>query len=138
MKRTLILIMINTIFSKAINEHHIIGSTCSMGYGPDSKGFIWIYQIRKRWQVTCNMEDHLGGRYASVHSSVITSVAITILHSTGFESAIFGLAAVMSLIVIYDREGCIPSTIHSRRGIGLCSRDSARSCIKGPCRAQAG
>ncbi|GEM_PF-3319094 len=43
------------------------------------------------------------GGMPSVHSSVITSVAITILHSTGFESAIFGLAAVMSLIVIYDR-----------------------------------
>jgi uncharacterized protein len=43
------------------------------------------------------------GGMPSVHSSVITSVAITILHTAGAESAIFGLAAIMSLIVIYDR-----------------------------------
>jgi uncharacterized protein len=43
------------------------------------------------------------GGMPSVHSSVITSVAVTILHTAGVESTIFGLAAVMSLIVIYDR-----------------------------------
>jgi len=43
------------------------------------------------------------GGMPSVHSSVITSVVITILHTTGVESAIFGLAAIISLVVIYDR-----------------------------------
>ncbi len=43
------------------------------------------------------------GGMPSVHSSVITSVAMTILHTSGAESSIFGLAAIMSLIVIYDR-----------------------------------
>ncbi len=43
------------------------------------------------------------GGMPSVHSAVITSVAITILHTKGVESAVFGLAAVMGLVIIYDR-----------------------------------
>ncbi len=43
------------------------------------------------------------GGMPSVHSAVITSVTVTILHTAGVESSIFGLSAVMCLIVIYDR-----------------------------------
>ena len=43
------------------------------------------------------------GGMPSVHSSVITAAAITILIKTGVDSSIFGLSAVMCLIVIYDR-----------------------------------
>lgn len=43
------------------------------------------------------------GGMPSVHSAVITSTTITILHTAGVDSLIFGLSAVMCLIVIYDR-----------------------------------
>jgi len=43
------------------------------------------------------------GGMPSAHSAVITSTAVTIYFTSGVESSIFGLSAVMSLIVIYDR-----------------------------------
>lgn len=43
------------------------------------------------------------GGMPSAHSAVITSAAVTILNNSGIESPIFGLAAVMWIIVIYDR-----------------------------------
>ena len=43
------------------------------------------------------------GGMPSSHSAVISSTAVTILITSGAESAIFGLSAVMSMIVIYDR-----------------------------------
>jgi len=43
------------------------------------------------------------GGMPSAHSAVITSAAVTILNSSGIESPIFGLAAVVWVVVIYDR-----------------------------------
>ena len=43
------------------------------------------------------------GGMPSCHGAVITSAAVTILNNYGMESPIFGLAAVMWIIVIYDR-----------------------------------
>ena len=43
------------------------------------------------------------GGMPSVHSAVITATAVTVLHTAGVESSIFGLTTIMCLIVIYDR-----------------------------------
>jgi acid phosphatase family membrane protein YuiD len=104
MKRILTLKTVNIIFIKGLHMNSILNAAVVSWFITQFVkvifGFIkYGLQDRSRmiWRIIW------AGGMPSTHSAVISSTAITILLATGAESAIFGLSAVMSIIVIYDR-----------------------------------
>lgn len=63
-----------------------------------------IFLIKQNYKFTFSSLLSAGGM-PSTHSSLITSIAISIGLTNGFSSSEFFLAVILSLVVIYDAQG---------------------------------
>jgi uncharacterized protein len=63
-----------------------------------------LFALLIRKKLDWNLLTSSGGMPSS-HSALVSALAISIGHNYGFDSAMFALAAVFSLIVMYDAAG---------------------------------
>ncbi len=78
-----------------------MGSHSGVVYGTDYKILIELVRVKRlNWYLLI-----ASGGMPSSHTAIITAVATSIGLAYGFDSALFALAAVVSLVVMYDASG---------------------------------